>query len=68
MNSPWKDQVLNNNFRYIDWTNGGSNPKVLVTEDYEKIITSDTIIGRKFNAAVDANILDLIDEHNRKEE
>jgi hypothetical protein len=64
MNSPYKDSVINNNYRYIDWSGGGSHPKLLVTEDYEKIIATDNIIGRKFNIDVDENILDLIDKHN----
>jgi hypothetical protein len=67
MNSQWRDQVCNNNFRYIDWTEGGGHPKLLATADYEKIIASDNIIGRKFSMAVDANVLDLIDEHNSTE-
>jgi len=55
---------LNNNFRYIDWSGGGSHPKLLLTEDYEKIIATDNIIGRKFNMDIDENILDLLDKHN----
>jgi len=43
MNSPYKDTVINNNYRYIDWSAGGSRPKTLTTEDYEKIIATDDI-------------------------
>jgi len=64
MNSPYKDSVLNNNYRYVDWSAGGGHPKLLLTEDYEKIITTDNIIGRKFNMDIDGNILDLLDKHN----
>jgi hypothetical protein len=64
MNSHWKSQVLNNNFRYIDWSGGGSHPKLLITEDYEKIVATDNILGRKFNLAVDSEVLDLIDAEN----
>jgi hypothetical protein len=64
MNSPYKDSVLNNNFRYVDWSAGGGHPKLLLTEDYEKIIATDNIIGRKFNMDTDGNILDLLDKHN----
>jgi len=64
MNSHWKEQVHNNNYRYIDWSGGGSHPKLLTTDDYEKIIVTDNILGRKFNMDVDAHVLDLIDEHN----
>jgi len=64
MNSPYKDSVVNNNYRYIDWSAGGSRPKTLLTEDYEKIIASDDIFGRKFSIEVDSSILDLIDAEN----
>src|ERR1700748_2310228 len=64
MNSHWKEQVHNNNYRYIDWSGGGSHPKLFTTDDYEKIIATDNILGRKFNMDIDANVLDLIDKHN----
>ena len=64
MNSHWKSQVLNNNFRYIDWSGGGSHPKLLTTDDFEAISATDNILGRKFNMSVDAHVLDMIDEEN----
>ena len=67
MNSHWKEQVNNNNYRYIDWSGGGSHPKPLITEDYEKIIATDNILGRKFSLDIDPHVLDLIDEHNGME-
>ena len=66
MNSPYKDSVLNNNYRYVDWSASGGHPKLLLTEDYEKIIATDNIIGRKFNMDVDGNVLDLLDKHNNE--
>jgi len=64
MNSPYKDDVINNNYRYVDWSGGGAHPKMLLTEDYEKIIATDNIFGRKFNMDIDENILDMLDKHN----
>jgi len=64
MSSCYKEQVVNNNYRYTDWTGGGAHPKLLKTEDYDKIISSDAIFARKFNIDVDENILDLIDTDN----
>lgn len=64
MNSPYRDQITNNNYRYTDWSGGGSHPKLLTTEDFDKIISSEAIFGRKFNIDIDENILDLIDEAN----
>jgi hypothetical protein len=65
MNSHYRDSVFNNNFRYIDWSGGGSHPKLLTTEDYEKIIATDNILGRKFNMDIDEHMLDLLDERNK---
>lgn len=62
MNSPYKDVIVNNNYRYVDWSAGGARPKFLKTEDFEKITASDAFFGRKFNIDIDSNILDMIDE------
>ncbi|MEO6522695.1 MAG: beta-1,6-N-acetylglucosaminyltransferase [Mucilaginibacter sp.] len=68
MNSIYKDDVINNNYRYVDWTNGGFRPKFLATEDYDKLIASDCLFGRKFNIDIDEHILDLIDSENAKQD
>ena len=65
MNSCFKDQVLGINFRYTDWSGGGAHPKMLTTEDFERIDNSNAIFGRKFSIAVDENILDLIDRSDK---
>jgi hypothetical protein len=64
MNSPYKDAVINNNYRYVDWSEGNDRPKFLRTEDFDKIIASDRIFGRKFNIDIDENILNMIDNYN----
>lgn len=61
MNSPHKENVINNNFRYIDWSKGGSRPKVLTVQDYPSLAASDCLIARKFDVEVDSAILDKID-------
>lgn len=50
MNSRYKDQVVNDNLRYIDWsviTNG--SPKVLLREDIERARKTNKIFARKVN-------------------
>jgi hypothetical protein len=64
MGSPFKDKVVNNNYRYINWPEIGSSPKVFVTEDFEKIRASDALFGRKFDINTDENILTLLDNTN----
>jgi Core-2/I-Branching enzyme len=61
MNSKFKETVVNNNFYYIDWSKGGSNPKTLLTEDYPLLLSSDKMLARKFDMAEDAIILDMLD-------
>ena len=66
MNSPFKSQVINNNLRFIDWSLGGSNPKILTVEDIEALKKTDRFIARKFDIKKDTKILDLLDEWNGK--
>ena len=66
MNSPFKSQVINNNLRFIDWSLGGSNPKILTEEDIEALKKTDRFIARKFDIKINTKILDLLDEWNGK--
>jgi len=61
MNSEYKDKVVNNNYRYIDWSAGGANPKVLLTEDFEPIMESNKLFARKFTADASGVLMDKID-------
>jgi hypothetical protein len=63
MNSPHKENVINNNFRYIDWSEGGSRPKILTKDDYSSLSKSGCFIARKFDLDVDSAILDAIDKN-----
>ena len=63
MNSRYKDRIVNNNYRYIDWSKGGSHPKVLGVEDFEKLKKSEMLFARKFDMHTDTQIFDLLDEH-----
>jgi hypothetical protein len=63
MNSKFKLTVINNNFYYIDWSGGGDNPKILSADDYEKLISSDKMLARKFDIMHDRVILDLLDSN-----
>jgi len=62
MNSKYKETIINNNFYYIDWTKGGSNPKILTSEDYDQLISSDKMMARKFDIVQEPAILDLLDK------
>jgi hypothetical protein len=64
MNSSYKDAVVNNNYRYTDWSAGGFRPKLLVAEDFERMAASDCLFARKMDINVDKEIFDLIDNFN----
>lgn len=55
MDSQFKNNIYKSNLRYIDWTTGPDFPKILCEEDYNKILKSDCLFGRKFS-----DVLDLI--------
>jgi len=61
-NSPFKDQLVNDNLRYIDWSKGGVNPKTLTIEDKDNLLNTNKFFARKFNSAVNNDILDFIDK------
>jgi hypothetical protein len=63
MNSEFRHITINNNFRYIDWSLGGANPKILTVSDYEKIKESDCFFARKFDLTKDGHILELIKDN-----
>ncbi|CAN5575641.1 beta-1,6-N-acetylglucosaminyltransferase [soil metagenome] len=62
MNSHFRNSVINDNGRYIDWSRGGSNPKILGSEDFDQIMSSGKLYARKFDLKVDTKILDEIDQ------
>ena len=64
MNSEFKDRVVNRNYRYIDWPPGSARPKVLLTEDFEKLRASDNLFARKLDVSADQHIFELLDNLN----
>lgn len=62
MNSPLKTKVVNDNLRYIDWSEGNPHPKLLGLLDFKNIMQSNMIFARKFDTELDEAILDEIDK------
>ncbi|TAH08727.1 MAG: glycosyl transferase [Sphingobacteriia bacterium] len=60
-NSPYQNDIVNNNLRYIDWSEQKKNPKILTEVDFEAIIQSGNFFARKFNLSASSSILNLID-------
>lgn len=63
MNSDFKNKVSNNDYRYIDWSDGGKSPKVLTVKDFDRLVSSDKLFARKFDACTDEKVLNMLDDH-----
>lgn len=61
LDSPLKDSFINNNYRYIDWSDNGKSPKELTTSDFDMIRDSGAWFARKISPEKDSTIIDLLD-------
>lgn len=58
MNSPWRERVLPQNFRYIKWPQQAApNPQVLDERDFESIRASGAHFCRKLDSVLSAALL-----------
>lgn len=62
-NSEFKQYIVNNNLRYIDWSEKGKNPKFLVEADFEKLVLSNQFFARKFSQQLDDKIFMKLDSY-----
>jgi hypothetical protein len=62
MSGPLAATVDNVELHYVDWSAGSAHPAVLGVADLPKLRASDKLFARKFDAAVDSDVLDLLDE------
>ena len=60
MNSPFKNQIINENYRYIVFSDNDGHPDFLTIKDYDKITNSGMLFARKFDPKVDPEILDKL--------
>ncbi len=61
MNSPFRKRIVNENYRYIDWSAGVANPKILTIDDAPALAHSPKLFARKFDSEQDSAILDFVD-------
>lgn len=64
LNSKYKKDIVNNNLRYLDWSEAKESPKVLSESDIDLAINSNNIFARKIE---DINILKYIDKKLKSE-
>lgn len=63
MNSRFAENVVNDDLTYQDWSAGQFHPRTLGCADFAELIATDKLFARKFDAASDSKVLDLIDAH-----
>jgi hypothetical protein len=61
MSSPLAGTVDNELLHYLDWSSGSAHPATLTAADLPRLRASGKLFARKFDAAVDSEILDLLD-------
>jgi hypothetical protein len=62
MSSPLADSVIPRALHFVLWEGGGANPVTLRTRDLDRLIGSEMLFARKFDASVDSDVLDLLDQ------
>ena len=61
LNSPLKDSIINNNFRFIEFEKNAVNPRVLTQADAKALLASGKFIARKFSLEQAPEIIQLLD-------
>ena len=56
-----RDSIVSRTFRKLTW-DGGSHPKTYTIRDIDELLASDAWFARKFDEAVDSNVLDRLDQ------
>ena len=58
-------KVSGDDRRYVRFAPGAANPDVLTSADLPELLASGAQFARKFDADVDARVLDALDERRR---
>jgi hypothetical protein len=66
LNSPLASTIVNHHRRYFEFSPGTPHPRTFRLEDFDLLIKSDAWFARKFDEAVDAQILDRLEQHVRE--
>lgn len=61
LGSPLRDQLVNEDLRYLNWD--VLHPRTITMHDLEPMLLSRKLFARKFDARVDADVLDALDMH-----
>ena len=61
LNSRWKDNIVNDYLRHINFPKGKASPRIFTMKDSEELRISNRFYARKFDTVIDSNILDYLD-------
>jgi hypothetical protein len=61
MSSQLAPTLVNDDLRYVDWSEGGASPRILTTFDLDRMLGSNALFARKFDSGVDPDVLDVLD-------
>lgn len=61
-NSAYQKDMINDNLRYIDWSEGKASPKTLTNSDLAILLNSGKLFARKFIENKDSYILNELDK------
>ena len=61
MDSPYRETVVSNSLRAVDWTRG--DPYVYKAEDVDELLNSENLFGRKFDENIDRSAIEKIAAH-----
>jgi hypothetical protein len=60
MNGPMRDTSAQS-LRFVKWKDGKDNPEILTMGDLPEMLSSGCLFARKFDAAVNANVIDTLE-------
>ena len=61
-NSDFRDTLVNNNLRYIEWQEGKASPETFREKDLEKLLASNALFARKFDMTNHPGVLNQLDK------
>lgn len=65
LNTGLRDTIINENHRYVDWSERLPNPKCLTRADFDAIVVSDKMICRKIDVRTGLELVDLLERRRR---
>jgi hypothetical protein len=61
-NSDFREKMVNNNLRYIEWQQGKASPEILRQRDLENLLASGALFARKFDMINHPGVLNQLDK------